>query len=240
MKSGRIHNYINKYSAAIEIAAGILGVAYLIYALRGMLITGDSMLPHDHIYWGYPVFQFYTENIINGHFPLWNPFTHGGEPFFPIFMHLKFLDPVTLLTISIGRLITSDIAILYNWNYFLQILVTLSGVYWLLRSVSGNIFIRISLIPILLYSSFMLSPFRQAGIICQFMWVPFIIRFLLRIIYHKDYRWHNWIILGGLAGINWQSYYFAGTWTVLFAFLLGLFIFNRIRRVDTIYLGRLD
>ena len=32
------------------------------------------------------------------------------------------------------------------------------------------------------------------------LWVPYIVYFLLRITYHKDYRWHNWFILAALIG----------------------------------------
>ncbi len=227
MRSWDFQNYANKYSTVIEITAGISGIAFLIYLFRGMLFLGETTFPHDHMYWGLPVFQFFAENLINGNLPLWDPFTHSGEPFYPIFIHLRLLEPITLLTIYLGHFFTGDSVTLYNWAHFMQNFVMVLGIYCFFRSLAKNILIRISLVPILLYSSFMLGPFRQAGLIYQFVWVPFIMYFLLRIIHYKDYRWHNWFVLAGLIGVNWQSYYFSGTWTFLFFFMMGLIFFRR-------------
>ena len=228
VRSRKPGEHINRRFLLIEIVASVLGIGLLIYILRSMLVLHETTFIHDHLYWGYPVFQFFAENIINGHFPLWNPFTHGGEPFYPIVVHLRLLEPITLLTIYIGKwLHNNDLVLLYNWVHFVQIIVMVFGIYILFRTLAQNIFIRISLIPILLYFSFMFSPFRQAAAIYQFLWVPYIVYFFLKIIYHKDYRWHNWFILAGLIGVNWQSYYFSGIWIFCLFFSLGLLLFRR-------------
>lgn len=218
----------NTYFLSLEIVAGAIGITFLIYTLRSMLLFHETTLIHDHLYWTYPVFQFFAENITNGYFPLWNPFTHGGEPFYPLVMVPPFLEPTTLLTIHIWKwLQCNDLASLYNWVHFVHSIVMLFGVYIVFRRLASNIFIRISLMPILLFSSFMLSPLRQAGILYQFLWVPYVAYFLLTITYHKDYRWHNWLILAGLIGINWQTYFFTGTCTFCLFFSLGLLLFRR-------------
>ena len=228
MEPRKSQKYKNTYVFIMEVITGTFAIAFLIYTLRPMLLLHETTFIHDHLYWGYPVFQFFAENIINGHFPLWNPFTHAGEPFYPMVLQLRLLEPITLLTIYIGKwLHNNDLVSLYNWVHFVQIIVMVFGIYVLFRTLAENIFIRISLIPILLYFSFMFSPFRQAAGIYQTFWVPYIVYFLLRIIYHKDYRWHNWFILGALIGVNWQSYYFSGIW-IFFLFLsLGLLFFRR-------------
>jgi hypothetical protein len=206
----------------------MLGIGFLIYTLRSMLVLQETAFIHDHLYWGYPVFQFFAESIIHGHFPLWNPFTHGGEPFYPILIHLRLLEPITLLTIYAGKYLSSnDLVSVYNWAHFVQNIVMVFGVYFVFRTLAANIFIRISLIPILLYFSFMFSPFRQAAAVYQFLYVPYITYFLLRITYHKDYRWHNWLLLAALIGVNWQSYYSSGIWVFLLFFSLGLLLFHR-------------
>ena len=212
----------------LEIVAGTLAVAYLTYVLRSMLILKKSMLIHDHFYWGYPIFQYYAENIMNGHFPLWNPFTHGGEPFYPAVLQIRLLEPTTLSMIFLWKwLHIADLVILYNWVNFVQIIIMDFGIYLLFRPLAANIFIRISLIPILLCSSLMFASFRQPAPLHQFLWVPYIAYFLLRIIYHQDYRWHNWFMLAGLLGINWQSYFFSGAWVFCLFFLLGFLLFRR-------------
>ena len=110
------------------------------------------------------------------------------------------------------------------------------------RSIAKHLFVRLSLIPILLYSSFILGSFRQDSILYQFAWIPYIAYFLLRIVYHKDYRWHNWFVLAGLIGLNWQSYFFAGTWVFLLFFLWAWYFFGEtcclnFSRIGPLYLN---
>ena len=218
---------IKKYSILIEAVIGIVAILYLIYVMRSMLLLGQTTLMHDNIIWGYPIFQFLAENIMNGHFPLWNPFTHGGEPFYYVLSQIRFFEPIALLVIFFGQFIISDIVMLFNWNRFIQSLVMAFGVYLVFRPLSIHLVVRLSLITILLYSSFFIGSFRQDAILNQFMWVPYITYFILRIVYYKDYRWPCWLILAGLIGLNWQSYFFTGTWIFLLFFSLGLLFFRR-------------
>jgi hypothetical protein len=192
-----------------------------------MLVFGETTLTHDNILWVYPIFQFLAENLINGNFPFWNPFTHGGEPFYSVLAQLRFLEPSTLLTIIIGSWFTHDLVMLFNWNRLIQTLIMAGGVYLVLRPLSGYLIVRLSLIPILLFSSFFLGSFRQDAILNQFMWAPYMTFFLLRILHYRDYAWHNWLLLGALIGINWQSYFFTGTWLFLMIFAVGMVLFRR-------------
>ncbi|MBW1859180.1 MAG: hypothetical protein JRI70_03670, partial [Deltaproteobacteria bacterium] len=147
-RSAEAHRPVARRFLSIEIVAGALGIGFLIYTLRSMLVLHETTFIHDHLYWGYPVFQFFAESIIHGHFPLWNPFTHGGEPFYPIVIHLRLLEPITLLTIYVGKYLGSnDLVSLYNWVHFVQNIVMVFGVYIVFRTLAANIFIRVSLIP---------------------------------------------------------------------------------------------
>jgi hypothetical protein len=227
MKNKNTGEFVKKYAAVIEAAIGILAVAFLIYEMRSLLLSGETTLIHDNLLWNYPIFQFFAENVIHGHFPFWDPFSHAGEPFYPILGQVRLLEPTALLVIYFGKLISADIVMLFNWNRFIQSLVMAFGVYIVLRPLAGHLFIRLSLIPILLYSSFMLGSFRQDAILNQFLWVPFVTYFLLRIVYYKDYRWHNWLMLAGVIGLNWQSYFFTGTWVFLLFFSVGIIFFRK-------------
>jgi len=218
---------LKKYPVLTECIVGAAATAYLIFTMRSMLLFGTATLVHDNLLWNYPIFKFFAENIINGHFPLWNPFEHGGEPFYPLLVQIRLLEPVTLLMIYIGRFISNDILMLFNWNRFILSLIMVSGIYIVLRSFAKNLFIKLTLIPILLYSSIMLGSFRQDAILNQFIWIPLIAFFLLRIIYYKDYRWRSWIMLGVFIGLNWQSYFFSGTWVFLLLFSSGILLFRR-------------
>lgn len=221
-----INKAFGRYPILIECTVITAGVAYLIYAMRSMLLFGQATLVHDNILWNYPIFKFFAENVINGHFPLWNPFEHSGEPFYPLLGQAKLLDPITLLTIYLGHFISNDIVILFNWDHFIRSLIMVGGVYIVFRTLAANPFVRLSLIPILLYSSFMLGSFRE-NFTFQFLWISFITYFLLRIVYYKDSRWHNWFLLASFIGLNWQSYFFSGTWIFLFLFSIGVILFRR-------------
>ncbi|MFC1694251.1 YfhO family protein, partial [Candidatus Latescibacterota bacterium] len=217
----------NKNLIFIEIFFGITVISYLIYSMRFMLLFGKTTLIHDNLLWVYPIYHFFAENIINGNFPLWNPFTHSGEPFYTHLVQLRLLEPITLLVIYIGKFITIDTVMLFNWNRFIQTLVMAFGAYLVFRPFTKHVIIRISLLPILFFSSFFIGSFRQDAILSQFMWIPYITYFLLRIIYYKAYRWYNWLILSALIGINWQSYFFTGTWIFLLFFFIGLILFRK-------------
>jgi hypothetical protein len=205
----------------------MLAVAFLIYTMRDLLVFGKTTLVHDNLVGTYPIFQFFAENIVNGHFPFWNPFEHAGEPFYPLLGQARLLEPLTLLVIYFGKFVSNDIIMLFNWNRFVQGLVTAFGVYIVFRPLSKHLFIRLSLIPILLYSSFMLGSFRQDTVLYQFFLIPFITYFLLRIMYYKDHRWYNWLFLASLIGLNWQSYFFTGTWIFLLFFSVGTILFRK-------------
>lgn len=226
-KKENIGEIVKKYPAVVEVIVSAVAVTFLIYLLRSMLLLGETTLVHDNLFGAYPSFQFFAENIINGRFPFWDPFNHGGEPFYPLLGQTRLLEPTTLLTIYLGQFITNDLVILFNWNRTIQGIVMAFGVYIVFRSLAKHLFVRLSLIPILVYSSFILGSFRQDSILYQFTWIPYIAYFLLRIVYHKDYRWHNWFVLAGLIGLNWQSYFFAGTWVFLLFFSLGMVFFRR-------------
>jgi hypothetical protein len=226
-KERSIYRILQEYPAVIEASIGMFAVAFLIYKMRLNLIFGETTFYHDNILWNYPVFQFFAENIINNHLPLWNPFTHSGEPFYTILAQFRFFEPITLLTIYLGQFVSNDTAMLFNWNFVNKSLLMSFGVYIVFRPLARHLFIRLSLIPILLFSSFMVVSFRQCGLFDQFILIPYVMFFLLRIVYYKDYRWHNWLALAGSIGINWQSYFFTGTWTFLLFFTLGLLLFRR-------------
>lgn len=216
-----------KKGVFIEVGVWIVCLVILFLSLRSLLYRGDAVLRHDNFLWGYPPFQFQAENLAAGHFPLWNPFSNGGEPFYMTPMHLRFWDPTALLVIAVGHYITNDGILLFNWTKLLQILITLFGAFLVLRRFAAHWTIRAFLVPVLLFSSLMLGPFEQDGVLNHFLWVPYIVYCLLRIILDRDYRWPSWLCLGALVGLNWSSYFFAGTWIFLLFFISGLLVFRR-------------
>lgn len=213
--------------AVTEALCFAAAVLFAVYELRSMLLQGRTTLTHDNLLWNYPVFQFFAESLINGRFPSWNPFSHGGEPFYPLMGQLRLMEPVAMLVIYIGHFLSSDIIMLFNWNRFVQCVIVAIGAYLVLRPFACGLLVRLMLIPVLLFSSFMLGSFQQDAILNQFMWTPYIALFLLRVTYRRDYGWHNWLALAGLIGLNWQSYFFSGTWIFILFFAVALAVARR-------------
>jgi hypothetical protein len=212
--------------AIVEGISFILFTLALVVALRPLLIDVTTTLTHDNIYWGYPAFHYFAESLLNGYFPWWNPYSHGGEPFYPVIWHSRLMEPITLLTIYLGRFFTTDLVALFNWSRFAIQWFMAAGTYLVLRRYCQFIVGRIVLIPILLFSSFMLCSFRQDAFWMQFVWIPYALFFLLRLI-DGDTRWRNWLGLAVCSGINFQSYWFSGIAVFLVCFLVGLALFAR-------------
>ena len=147
----------------LEVCVVAIAVLVLVFLLRDVLFFGVATFGHDKILWEYPVYQFYAENLIRGDFPFWNPFSHGGEPFYVILGQFRLLDPISFPTIFVGQLFTNDVPILFGWDHLVRALVLAFGVYIVLRPLADNIICRLSLIPILLFSSFTLEALTLPG-----------------------------------------------------------------------------
>lgn len=226
------HRYVlgfNPRAAGViaEIFTALATLGALVYLLRSSLISGRTTLIHDNVLWRYPVYQHFAESLLHGHIPFWNPFSHGGEPFYPLLIQLKFLDPIVLLSIFAGAAFTTDLMILFAWDRLIQCIVIAVGTYVVLRPWADRTFTRVALIPVLGLSSYTLGAFRVHATVDLFIWVPLIAWLLLRVLYYRDYQWHNWLLLGGLIGVNWQSYFFAGPWVFLLFFFAGIALFRR-------------
>jgi hypothetical protein len=211
---------------SVEAVAFLVGVVGLVLLQRSALIVGTTTLQHDHLYWGVPLYTFFAESVALHRLPLWNPFTHGGEPFhIPIFQ-LRLLDPPAVLVALAGHWLGSDPVTLYAWDRFVRGVVLGVGAYLVLRLWARHLLTRLSLIPIVLFSSVQWSLVRQMAVAEQFLLAPFILLFVLRIVYLRDDRWRNWLAAAFLFGLNFQSYFFTGT-VILLAFLgAGLLLFR--------------
>ncbi len=173
-----------------EIAAWLLGILGLIVLLWEPL-SGQGILKHDNIKWNFPVFKFFIETLNGGELPLWNPFSNAGLPFFPVASQMRLWEPLHILFAFVGPLFTKDIVSLYVANRVLHSLVMVLGIYLLLRSYTKYLIVRLSLIPILLYSSIFLGSFRQDGIINQFLWAGYSTYFLLQLLKTEKWKPHH-------------------------------------------------
>lgn len=216
-----------------EAIAWIFFLALNIYLLRDLLITANYTLPHDHYYWNLSPFSLFARHAVNLSYALWNPFSHGGEPFYPQLVFLQVLEPLPwLITLVFRTLRIDDPTLLFNYVRIVQIWVMVFGIYLVVRKWTRIPWIRVSTIPILLLSSIFLAGLRQWGIVVQFMWVPYLYLALNRIAFvggEQNLPLRFWLICGLLVGLHWQAYYFVGLWVALALYLISLAIFNKDR-----------
>jgi hypothetical protein len=63
---------------------------------------------HDDLYWFLPFYKILYSGISTGALPIWNPYSHGGEPTLVPLLHLHLLDLPSLTTAYIGNLFDRD------------------------------------------------------------------------------------------------------------------------------------
>jgi membrane protein YfhO len=211
----------------LEASAFVAGVIVLVAFQWSALVAGTATFRHDHVYWGIPIYGFFAESVGSGRLPLWNPFTHGGEPAYAPSFQLRLLDPTAVLVAVAGQWLGADLVTLYAWDRFVRGVVIAGGCYLVLRLWARHLLTRMSLIPIVLFSSVQWSLVRQMAIAEQFLVAPFVLLFFLRIVYLRDSRWRNWLAGAFLLGLNFQSYFFSGTAILLTALAAGLLLWRR-------------
>ena len=219
----------------IEVFAFAVCVGYLLFSARDILFHAVTTLSHDNLYWTLPVFSFFAEGLRDGDLRLWNAYSHGGEPLAPLYLHMRLLDPITLLVAYAGQWFTDDLIVLAGWDRVVKAVVSAAGSYILLRRFAERLLVRLSLGPILLWSSFTLHFFWQPGFLDQFSYAPFFIHFLLNILWKRDYTWPNWIGSALAFGLQFQSYFFVGAALMLICIVGG---FTLYRRPDLVQLFR--
>jgi hypothetical protein len=208
--------------------AGIFvgALAVLVGALHAPLLAGTATFTHDVLYWCYPIYHFLADSLHQGRFPYWNPFSHAGEPFYPILLQLRFLEPVTILGSLLGGLLTQDLLVLFNWDRVLRGIVASLGTYLLLRQWATHWLTRVSLVPVVLWSSLFLGAFRQNAAVDAFISGPYVAYFLFRILDGKG-GWGTWVGLAVSIGVGAQSYFFAPVAAFLLLVVAGLLLFER-------------
>jgi hypothetical protein len=219
-------------SLLLEVAAGALGTALLLWLLRRVLFPPVlHTFGHDFVFW-YPVWQFYAEGLALGELRLWNPLSYGGVSLYPALLQLRVFDPISFVVIAVGHRVTTDLLALYNWDVLLRAWIPAVATHVFLRRFAEHAVTRLALIMVALCSSFLLVMLRAPGASQGFLWAPFIAILLYRIVWLGADRWRDWLALAVFLGLNWQSYFAAPHLTFVALFLLGIALFQpgRLRR----------
>ncbi|MGE4132089.1 MAG: hypothetical protein AB7F86_10665 [Bdellovibrionales bacterium] len=192
------------------------------------LLLGKTTLSHDNQIWNFPTFQWYFSDLANGHIPIFNFFTRFGEPFVPMASQMRFWDPIQSFIGVVLWKLSPSAEIAFNWFHYLLGLIQCWGIFIFLRKYATRAWIRVLVFAVLLMGSAFITPFRQDGILNQFLWIPFIAMIVRdRFIYGKP-TWRSCLLLGTLIGSAFQSYFFVMTGIFVFSYLA----FSWINRVD--------
>ena len=216
-----------------ELATGVVGTALLVWELRHLLIAPVTRtFGHDFVFW-YPVWQFFAEGLSQGEVRLWNPLSYGGVPFLPALLQLRVFDPISVLVVAGGALVTPDLLARYNWDVFLRALLPALASHVFLRRFAEHTLTRIALLLVTVWSSFLLVLLRVPGADQGFLWAPLVGILLYRLLWVGDDRWRIWAGLAIFMGLNWQSYFLAPHALFALVFVLALILSHpdRVRRV---------
>jgi hypothetical protein len=149
-----------------------------------VLFLGAKSVTHDG-FKAFPFFHYFIQNIENGIFPLWSPFTHAGEPFWTYIQIIGLTSPLVSAFALVGMLFPNlEPVSLYHWYIFLAIVVFNSGV----ALVANSLFSRLGQprlhwisTPLIFLGSISLFAWDQPfGTIFLALWFPWIIWFLLQ------------------------------------------------------------
>jgi hypothetical protein len=209
-----------------------VGTALLVWELRHLLVGPVTRtFGHDFVFW-YPVWQFFAEGLSLGDVRLWNPLSYGGVPLLPALLQLRVFDPISVLVVAGGAVVTPDLLARYNWDVFLRALLPALASHVFLRRFAEHTLTRVALLLVTLWSSFLLVLLRVPGADQGFLWAPLVGILLYRLLWIGDDRWRIWAGLAIFMGLNWQSYFFAPHALFAGAFVLALALFHpdRVRR----------
>lgn len=144
------------------------------------ILTHEGVFPgHDSLFW-YGSFHHFAGHLRNGDLALWNPYMHGGEPFFYVWGMTRLLDPVTLASVLIGTFLSPSLSLfhLYHVNFAARVIVALVGTHLCLRRLVGS-WPAVLLFPLLLFGGLNSLMYGVAHL-DAFCWVPWSLFFLLR------------------------------------------------------------
>lgn len=231
--NGAVHERLTRWvyrlccTSAGEVAAFAVATAYLMFSMRESLFDGRLTLAHDTLYWFFPIYDYFAAAIAHGELPLWNAYSHGGEPLLPALLQLRLFDPLSMAIAWIGTAITHDSTVLMAWDRLARCLVTAIGCHILLRQFTTRVPVRLLLPFVLLWSSLLMPAMHQNALLDQFYTAPFFIYFVLRLLWSHDFRWSSWVGVAVFTGMSFQSYFFVGEFLAIAFIAVGFALFRR-------------
>jgi hypothetical protein len=85
------------------LAAAVIFLCFYLACYKDVLIDGThTFRVRDTVSWT-AQFYFFVEAATKGIIPFWNPYNHGGEPFYFFISIFQFFNPLILLPILLAK-----------------------------------------------------------------------------------------------------------------------------------------
>ena len=225
---------ISRLNRRHEAAFILLLIVGQFWFARGLFL-GELTFKHDSVLW-YGMFHYFTESLWNGDWPLWNPYVHGGEPFYYAWNILRLTDPVTLATILAAAPFEPDLFLLYNVNSFIRIAVACIGVYLVLRTLLTRVLSLMACAVVIFWGGLGGFELHYIASMDAFCWFPWVFWGLLKALGIKTSgeesikRRGRWILLTFwffAITVGGAVYHWVYVAYILVVFLLFVLVFSR-------------
>lgn len=113
-------------------------LAFLTVFLAGFVAVNNYLLntkfsfQGDSVLW-YGMFHYFVEALRAGDWAFWNPYVHGGEPFYYAWNIVRLCDPINFIVILFTWFSSPDLYQLYNITLVAKMGCASLGVYFVLR-----------------------------------------------------------------------------------------------------------
>ncbi|MBF0441584.1 MAG: hypothetical protein HQK54_06740 [Oligoflexales bacterium] len=204
-----------------------LGIIFSI--LTYFFINFNYSMSHDAIEWQ-GVYHYFYSSIASGVFPLWNPFSQMGTPFYQYYQCFGLLLPTNFIVIGLQKIFNWSTLTSYIIHYFLLYYIFILGSFFVFKlflvdtaeSFVFSLFLLISTFPM-----FML----QNGTLNSSFLIPFSCYLILTFSSCKD-KILSFSLIAIITGFSLNIY--IPVWYLFFAFFLTalLLIFKQITWVD--------
>lgn len=197
-------------------AVGFFAAMTALFFLK--ILIGNAYLWEDFVYQWYPFRQYAATALAAGEFPLWNPYTVGGMPFFAEIQTEVLYLPMLALTLFVknGHLNVYWLELVNVLHYFLAA----CGMYLLARSFALRRMSALIAGTAFAFSGFMVTHAIHQVIIGVAAWYPLLLFMMRKALQEK--RW-TWVFVGALTlGHS----FFAGSpqMSLFFYFFLGIYV----------------
>ena len=165
----------------------LLPTFFVIYSK--LLFFGTERFLRD-TFASYSNFYYVINCFKNGTFPLWDPYTHAGQPFYYQFVKFPTGELSALFFGMISRISDASYLMLYNYYYTLHFMVFAFGCFYLARVIFKHKVIPYYVLFLCLFNSLYSYLLMQEGSIQVLEFLPWLMAFFIMLVTGKGRAFH--------------------------------------------------